>query len=178
MTTSYRQHCWWVTVPLAALAVAYLTFVWMPGRKHLQALQRQLETQREFLAGVSGLQTSLTTTQTELERAESVAKHWESQAPHQKDIPALYGKINALAKDAGLAVGKFDPQPLVLHEKIQEMPLKVACSGKFAQIFEFLRGVEGLPVTIWITSLKIERAGQDAKDVKCDMDLTVFSDNP
>src|SRR5208337_1223691 len=98
--------------------------------------------------------------------------------PTKRAIPALYGKINALAKDAGLDIARFDPQPFVVHEKIEEIPITVGCSGRFAQVFDFIRAIEMLPVTVWVESIRLEKTDKDAKDVRCELNLVVFSDNP
>ncbi len=178
MTTAFRHSSWLVTASLAAIAVAYLTFVWMPGRRAIQAMQRQVEVQHQFVDKSTGLQASLMAVQQELERTESVAARWERLAPREKDIPSLYGKISALAKDAGLTVSKFDPQPWVGYEQIREIPVSIHGSGSFAQLYDFLRRVEGLPVAIWVKSMKIEKTAASAKDIQSELELVVFSNNP
>ena len=102
---------------------------------------------------------------------------WEKAAPKKRDIPRLYGKIDALAKDAQLAISRFDPQPFVVHEKLQEIPITMTCSGTFAQIHEFLRAIEGMPMAIWVESMRLEKTAQTAKHVQCELTLVVFSNN-
>ena len=177
MTTTPRQSSWIVTLSLAAIAMAYLTLVWSPGRRAIREMGEQVETKRAFVAQATGLSAALMGVQQELDKAESVVTQWEKAAPGKRDIPGLYGKINALAKDTHLATGRFDPQPPVVHEKLHEIPLAMTCSGTFAQIYEFLRDVEGLPATIWVESLKLEKAAQNAKDVQCELNLVVFANN-
>lgn len=177
MTTTFRHSSWLLTASLTVAAVAYLTFVWMPSRRSIQAMQRQVETRHRFVDKSTGLQASLLAAQRELECAESVAARWERLAPREKGIPALYGKINALAKDAGLTVSKFDPQPWVGYEQIREIPISIRCSGSFARLYDFLRCVEGLPVAIWVKSTKLEKTAVSAKDVQCELELVVFSSN-
>ena len=101
----------------------------------------------------------------------------EKAAPKKRDIPALYGKIDALAKDAHLAISRFDPQPFVVHEKLQEIPVAMTCSGTFAQVYAFLRAIEGMPVTIWVESLRLEKTAQITKHVQCEINLVVFTNN-
>ena len=76
-----------------------------------------------------------------------------------------------------LAISRFDPQPFVVHEKLQEIPIAMTCSGTFAQIHEFLRAIEGMPVTIWVESMRLEKMAQTAKCVQCELNLVVFSNN-
>jgi Tfp pilus assembly protein PilO len=178
MSRPFQQSSWSVTLPLAAIALAYVSLVWLPGRRAIREVQDQVETKRQFVAKAADLPQALALSQRELDKAEAVVARWEKAAPRKRSIPALYGKINALAKDAGLAVARFDPQPFVVHEKVREIPIVVNCSGRFGQVFEFLRTVETLSATVWVESIKLEKTDKDAKDVRCELNLVVFSDNP
>ena len=176
--TSFRQSSWIVTLSLAALAIVYLKFAWLPGRRVIQEMSQQVETKQAFLAQSTGLSAMLIGVQHELDRANSIVAQWEKASPGKRDIPQLYGKINSLAKEAHLATGRFDPQPFITHEKLHEIPLAVSCSGTFVQIHDFLRNVEGLPATIWVESMRIEKTAPATKDVQCELNVVVFSDNP
>jgi Tfp pilus assembly protein PilO len=178
MTNHLRQSSWIVTLSLAAMAVAYLTLIWVPGHRAIRELREQVEAKRTFIGQSTGLSAALFDVQKELDRAETAAARWEKAAPGKRDIPRLYGKIDALAKDVHLAIGRFDPQPFVTYERLQEIPITMSCSGTFAQIFEFLRKVERLPTTIWVESMRLEKAAANTKDVRCEVNLVVFSDNP
>jgi Tfp pilus assembly protein PilO len=178
MSSAFRQSSWTVTLPLAAIAVAYVSLVWLPGRRAILEVQEQVETKRQFVSQATELSQALAISQRELDKAEAVVARWEQASPQKRTIPAFYGKINALAKDAGLAIARFDPQAFVVHEKIEEIPITVGCSGGFAQVFDFLRGIEQLPATVWVESIKLEKSDKDTKDVRCELDLVVFSDNP
>ena len=86
----------------------------------------------------------------------------------------FFEKLNVMAGDAGLAIARFRPQPVVVHEKIDEIPLVINCLGGFAHVYEFLRSVKRLPATIWIESIKIENAKKNAKNVACRVNLVGF----
>jgi Tfp pilus assembly protein PilO len=140
-------------------------------------MNHQIEAERTVVAQGTGLSTSLANAKQELDSAQSVARRWEKAAPGKRDIPALFARIDALAKNANLTIGRFDPQPAVPHESFEEIPINMTCSGTFAQIYEFLRAVEGMPVTVWVESLRMEKTGKAVKGVKCELNLVVFSDN-
>jgi Tfp pilus assembly protein PilO len=178
MSTTLRQSSWIVTLSLAAIAVVYVTFVWLPGRRAIQQISDNVEAKQALIAQSTGLSATLMRVQRELDETESAATQWEKAAPGKKDIPALYGKIDALAKGAHLAISRFDPQPFIVHEKLQEIPITMACSGTFAQICEFLRSVEQQSATIWVESIRLEKSVQNTKDVQCELSLVVFSNNP
>jgi Tfp pilus assembly protein PilO len=177
MNATFRQSSWIVTPCLGAIAVAYLTLIWLPSRRAIKEWRGQVETEQRAVAQATELSAMLVASQQELEKTNAVIAQWEKTAPGKRDIPALFGQINALAKDAGLTISRFDPQPTLAYEKLQEIPITVVCSGTFAELFGFVRLIEGLPATIWVESLRLEKAAQDAKDVRCELNLAVFSNN-
>ncbi|MCE5303736.1 MAG: type 4a pilus biogenesis protein PilO [Planctomycetaceae bacterium] len=175
--TLTRQSNWIVTLSLAAVALAYLTLVWLPGRKSLAQLQQTIELKRAVIAQSTGLSDALLQTHRELNETETLVRQWEKISPGKKDSPALYGKIHAMAKNSRLSVTRFDPQPIVSHEQLKELPIVIACSGSFDQIYEFLRCLEQQSQTIWVENLRMDKKAKNTKDVQCEISLVVFSDN-
>jgi len=173
-----RKSSWIVTLSLAAISIAYLTLVWLPSRREIRAIREQVQTKRQYVARATGLAKTLTASQKELEVAEAANQKWQETAPRNRDLPALYGRINALAKEAGLVVARFDPEPFTVHEEIREIPLAIGCSGMFSQVFDYLMDIEMLPTAIWVDSLRIEKMNGTKENVKCELNLVVFSDNP
>jgi len=180
MNASFRQSSWLVTLSLAAIAVVYMTWGWLPGRKAVQKIRDDIETKQATIAQSTGLSSALMDVQREIEKTQSVVDRWDRSAPKQKDLSALFGRINTLAKSAKLTIRRFDPQPPVVYETLREIPIAMSCSGTFAQVYEFLRSVEQLEATIWVESIRMESIAKDrkdAKDVQCELNLVVFSNN-
>ncbi len=177
MTGHRRQSSWIVTLSLAAIATVYVAFVWLPGHRAIIALRGQLQAKQTFVAQSTGLSAAVVAAEQELAKAEAVTGSWEEVAPREKDTSSLYGKIDALAKKAHLAIGRFDPQPFVLREKVWQIPITMNCTGTFSEIYQFLRGIEGLPATIWVDFLRIEKPPANSKDMKCELKLVVFAGN-
>jgi len=174
----FRCGNWIVTLSIIAAAAIYLTLVWLPGRRTIKAMQAQLGNKQQFIDQATDMPTALVAAQRELQENEAAVAQWENAAPRRKELPTLYGDINALAKDAGLAITRFDPQPFQTHEQIREIPLTIGCTGTFAQVFDFLREVESMPATIWSKLLRIEKIEGTRGDVQCELDLVIFSNNP
>ena len=169
-----RIH-WIVAALPTAIAVVYLSLVWLPGYSAITALQDQVEYERQFVAQAADLPAMLAGCQRDLDTAESVVARWEKDAPRSGQLAPHFEKIDAVAREAGLAVTRFAPQPVVVHEKIHEIPLVIDCSGRFAQVHEFLRNIERLPAAMWIESIKIESPNDKAKNVKCKITLVAFT---
>jgi Tfp pilus assembly protein PilO len=177
MSHRHKTSGWIVTLSLAAAATAFVALVWLPGHRANRALSDELETKREFVGKAMDFSSAMVAVQKELDRAEAVVKHWRMTAPTKRDIPVLYAKISTLAKGAGLAIERFDPQPMVVHEQLREIPITVTCTGNFGQIHEFLRSLEQLQVAIWADSMHLEKSAKTARDTMCEVNLVVFSDN-
>ncbi|MBN1396023.1 MAG: type 4a pilus biogenesis protein PilO [Pirellulales bacterium] len=173
-----RRSNWILTLTLAAIAVAFLTLVWLPGRREILAIQEQVRAKRQFVNQAAALAKTLTATQKQLDTTEAAFKNWEKNAPRNKDLPSLYGKINALAKRSGLSVARFDPEPFVVHEEIREIPLEIGCTGTFWQVFDFLGEIETLPPLIWVDAMRLENISGVSGCVKSELNLVVFSGNP
>jgi Tfp pilus assembly protein PilO len=181
MNTTFHKSSWIVTPCLGAIAMAYLMFVWIPSRHAIKEWCEQVEAKQQVLAQSANLSAMLAATQQDLSKSRDLAADWEKAAPGKRDIPALYGQVNALAKDAGLTISRFDPQSFVAYEKLEKIPLTIVGSGSFSQVFEFLRLIEGLPVTIWVESIRLEKMAQNtdqnAKNIQCELSLAIFSNN-
>ena len=171
---SLRIH-WIVAALPTAIAVVYLSLVWLPGYSAITALQDQVECQRQLVAQAADLPALLAGCQRDLETSNSVVAGWQKNAPRSGRLAPCFEKIDAVAREAGLAVTRIAPQPVIVHEKVHEIPLVIDCSGRFAQVYEFLRNLERLPATIWIESIKIENPNDKAKNVTCKIDLVAFS---
>jgi Tfp pilus assembly protein PilO len=173
-----RQGSWVVTLSLTAMAAVYLAFLWLPGHRAIQSLEADVESQRLFLTQATGMSEKAAALQHELDRTEAFTAAWKKTASSQNGISALYGKIHTLAKETGLKVTLFDPQPIMEYEIIREIPLTVACSGTFSQIYEFLRNIEGLPMPIQIHQVILGKMKENVKHMHCELNLVVFSANP
>jgi len=177
MSSTFRQSSWIVTLSLAGIAVVYMTMVWLPGRKAILEMQSEIDTKRAFVTQSVGQSAALLNIQKELDRTKTVVRQWEDAAPKKKDLAKLFGTIDTMAKDAHLAVSRFDPQPMAVHEKVNEIPLAIKCTGSFAEIFDFIRNVEALPVALWVESMRIDGASQNGKTIGCEISLVIFSNN-
>jgi len=175
--SAFQQSSWLFTVPLAGLAVAYLAFVWLPGHRAIRAFWDQADARRRFVAQAALWPEELKNCRQELDRTMAAVACWEKASPHKKDLSLFYGKIYASAKDAGLTITRFDPQTAIVYEKFHEIPIAIHCTGLFAQVFDFLRSLEGLPGATWVENMRIEKMSGSEKDVRCELSLAVFSDN-
>jgi Tfp pilus assembly protein PilO len=170
-----RKGSWIITLSLTALAIVYLSFLWLPGHLAIRQLQAEVDSEQRLLGKASGIMKKIAVLQQELDWTESVAAKWKKTSPRQKNLLALYEWIDSLAKNDGLRVTRFHPQPIVKYESFQEIPLSIVCSGMFSDLHGFIRHIEELPTTIRINSVKMEKKKGEAKTLDCEIGLIVIS---
>jgi Tfp pilus assembly protein PilO len=176
-TSISRANPWIIVAPGAALALAYLVFVYLPEHRAINALREQLTNTDQYVEGGQNLDLAAQATQHEFDKARAYVRVWEECAPSEDDLSGLFGRINLLARDSGATTVRFDPQPAVPYDKLRRIPVKMACVGSFAQVSKFLQYVEGLDETIWIESLRMEGSGESGEDVQCELTLGIFAGN-
>ena len=177
MKTTIRRNSWLVTVPLAAAAVAYISLSFLPERRAIGKARQQVRQKQDYIVRAGSLATALQIAKQELKKTGTYNTAWEQHAPAQAELSGLYGKIHELAKAAGVTITRFNPEPVVRYEKISRIPIGMGCVGSFAQICEFLEGLEGLPLKIWANECHLARGEQNGQGVSCELTLDVFTCN-
>ena len=76
-------------------------------------MREQVETKQTLVAQAAGLSAELIRVAAGTRQERVGRDPMGKSGPRKARYPALYGKINALAKDAHLAISRFDPQPFV-----------------------------------------------------------------
>jgi Tfp pilus assembly protein PilO len=174
----FNRGSWLVTIPLVAIAVIHIVFVFFPGRNVITRLRAEIESRQLYISNADGISAALAAAQQELLEARTYIENWQRTALMVHRLPVLYGNINNISNRAGTGTTRFEPQMLIEMGLIRQIPIHMACTGTFAQIHEFIRSLESLPQTIWIDSLQFNKTGQNGGNVLCEIDLVVFSDNP
>ncbi len=177
MVAKIKRGSWIVTLPLAAAAAVYFVLVFLPSNRAIGEARRLVRQKQESLAESAGLPAELLAAQQELAKTESYIAAWDRRAPASGERSSLHGKIYALAKAAGVATTRFDPEPVVPWATICEIPIVMGCSGSFAEICEFLASIEREAAEIWIASTNIEKIDRANDLVVCEVRLVVFTDN-
>jgi len=167
-----------VTIPLAATAAAWVFLLFLPIQKVIGRLQDEIDEMQQYCNRSELLLPVLGRTGRDLAEVRKKVAYWDKTAPSPEDLTPLLGQITAAARAAGLRTTRFDPKPIVVYDRIAEMPVSMGVTGSFPLLFRFLAKIENMPQTVWIDRLEIEKAGQTGWSVSCDMDLAIFMDNP
>lgn len=189
---SHQAQSLIATIGLAAVAVCYLCFFFLPKQKAIAKLRTQLADQNAYLQSTGAVAVGLAKTEAEVADVQKFVTQWKEKAPTEKKLASLFGEIARRAKTARVSMARFDPQPVVNRRALTEVPLNVAVEGDFAEIFAFLRMLESMPVALWVRQMRIEAAGGGSPDrsderdprmqriasksLTCELTLVIFAD--
>jgi Tfp pilus assembly protein PilO len=176
--TLTRHSVWLISVPLVGSLVAYLLLFYMPGRREMQSLREQLQSTEATIAESELIVAKIPAVQSELELAQEYIRKWGTQVPPTHQVVDVFGQISRLGAEVGTPPTRFTPDKSVDLRFLRQVPVELACSGRFEDLREFVNRLEGLPQFIWIESLNISplapKDGETAKLAKCEMRLVLF----
>jgi len=178
VSLNLRKGSWAVTITLAATAAVFVGLIYLPGYRRVQQLRAEIQSREQYLSGAAAMAVALTSTQQEIRETTRYVRCWLAGAPGPRSTPHLYERIQQLAKAAGVETTRFDPQPIEPHALLYEVPLTLACTGRFAEIHAFLRSLETQPETIWITRLDLIKSATKKDLVDCQLELVIFAADP
>jgi len=164
-----------VTVPLAALALAYVIFVFLPRQENIAHTRSEIQSQRQFIATTQAIRPTILALEEELAETRRRADLWRSQVPDAAAMTRLQGEIQNAGQASGATITRFNPQPPVEYQAIRQVPVAVACSGSFDSILCLLGEIESLSATVWVDRLRIDAGGGVGENLKSEIDLGVFA---
>ena len=173
-TTKKQKSGWKVTVPMAAAAVAYLVFVFLPGVKQYKAKRDELAGKRDHITQGGDHLVNIQQMSEELERAGMYAASWEKRLPKGQGLADLYGRINGQSQAVGAAISRFEPGETRAYDSIRQVPVVLATKTSYGQAAQLLARLEGLDAPIWVEGLRLG-AIEAGKSAECELSLVVFA---
>ena len=170
------QRTWLITGVVAAAAIAYVFLVFLPGQRSIHTLRTQLGEREQQILQAESLLGPLEQAAQRLARTREVSAQWRSAAPSHSRLTEQYALLSRSAAEAGLIVERLDPQPPVELQLLAQHAVNLQFQGQFAQLFDFVRRLEQLPGTIWVSNLRLTSDGQTGKTLRGELTLTIFID--
>jgi len=177
MSQNRSRGSLWVTVGLAGLSAGYFFVFFLPGWKTIRATRDDVRSRRDYVMQTAGTQAALLATQQEREKTEGYNAMQAAAMPHPGTISQLFAQITTVSKAAGTTTLRFTPEPLVKHAQISHFTLALSVAGSTAQIYDFVRQIEGLPSRPWIEVLRIGNSKKGSEETTADITLVIFADN-
>ncbi len=172
-----KRSSWIVTIPLAAVAAAYLYWSFFPGMKTLAALRKEIQSQQEYIAQAEKLASAVQATERQIREADEFCQTWRDKAPQGKHQSEFLGSLMTLAKSAGTHSNRLTPHQPREFETLIQTPIHLNVDGSYAAVYEMLRRLESLPQAIWVSELKIEANRDGEKKPVAEVGLDVFAGN-
>lgn len=175
--TKPKRNSWLVTLSLVGAVVAFLMFVFLPGKRQIAELRETLREKRAFIASTTSLQAQIEETENNLQQCQAFNDAWVRSAGDEQAVPSTFAEINQQAKTAGTIITRFDPLDVTARHAISEFPVALSVSGSFAQTFQFLAKLEQLPQTIWLDELQLDVSRKNRQEIECSAKLVIFAAN-
>ncbi len=167
---------WMITALLASLAVAYVTFVFVPAQAEITALRGRLNERRQHILQANGLVLPVAHATEQLAKTRLISTEWRKAAPNPAELSACFASLTEEAKPAGVTIERFDPQLATDMQVIAQHGVTVHFRGNFAQTFDFLRRIEELPASMWLPSLRMTSDPMNGSTLRGELILTIFVD--
>jgi len=150
-----KRGSWIVTIPVILVSVAYLYFFFLPSKRKIAAVRAEIAAKQAYLSEAVTRAAEIHEVETELAAAQAYRRQCRADCPHSGDVGRLFGEINRRARQSGVDLTRFEPNPAEELASLDRIALRLGSQGSFAQVFELLRGLEELPATLWIDSFRL-----------------------
>lgn len=168
---------WMITLPLAAIATAFLTLIFLPEQRRIDALHHEMRAKQDYVLAAGQMAGRLNALNADLTETLAYGAAWRGRAVDSTGVTVLCGKIAQLAHGAGVVTARFAPGSPRRLERLERVPLSMVCYGSFAQLQKFLAGLESCPQRLWLNGVKLQADGESGKDVRCELTVEVFVDD-
>lgn len=160
------------------LGFVFWQYFYGPQVKELDKLQSKIENLNSDIGHEQRLARNLVKFRKEVKDLEVKLKMALAELPDEKEIPDLLNNMSTLARDAGLEVNLFKPNPEIFREFYAEVPVTMSVEGTFHQVATFFDEVGRLPRIVNINQIFIREPkqpeGEEQMRVKSDCMATTF----
>jgi Tfp pilus assembly protein PilO len=171
-----RPQTWLITALLAALAVGYVVFLFVPTQRSIGSLKQQVHERRQQIMQAQSLAGTVAQARLRLAAAREVTQEWRARAPRQSQLITHYASLTQQAEEAGVAIDRLDPLPAVELNLVAQQNVTMQFHAPFAAVFDLLHRLEELPGTLWIRDLRLHASTENSNTLKGELTLTIFAD--
>jgi Tfp pilus assembly protein PilO len=171
-----KPQTWLVTGLLAAAAVAYVVFIFLPLQNSINKLRQDVQERRQQIMQAQSLVGTVAQTRVRLTAAREVCQRWRAESPKQAQIITHYASLTQQAEEAGVSIDRLDPLPAVELNLIAQQNVTMQFHGPFSAVFDLLHRLESLPGTLWVRDLRLQAITDNDNTLKGELTLTIFVD--
>src|SRR5438105_8251689 len=156
-----KPKTWLVTGLLAAAAVAYVVFIFLPLQQSINKLRQQVQERTQQIMQAQSLVSTLAQTRQRLTAAREVCHEWRAEAPRPAQIITHYASLTQQAQEAGVAIDRLDPLPAVELSLVAQQNVTMQFHAPFSAVFDLLHRLEALPGTLLLRDVRLQAATDD-----------------
>ncbi len=171
-----KPQTWLITALLAAGAVAYVVFVFLPFQRTIGALRDQVQERTQQIVQAQSLVGTVAQARVRLTAAREVSEKWRAEAPRQAQLVTHFASLTQKAEEAGVAIDRLDPLPAVELNLLAQQNVSMQFHGPFSAMFDFLHRLEALPGTLWVRDLRLQASTENDSTLRGELTLTIFVD--
>jgi type IV pilus assembly protein PilO len=186
--TQREQLMLLVSMVAVGLAAAYWNFVFKPKSTEITTLQEQVDTleARNGRARAEVAKGNVSQIKAEAEQFARDLEVMRQLVPTGNEVPSLLEQVSTAARRVGLDIAAVQPEPVVEGEQFDTYRYKIAVTGGYHAVAEFLANVGSLtrivaPVNVVVTPVAnqnlpaVQRrpAGASALDTKFEIQTYV-----
>ena len=173
---SGKPRTWLITGLLAAVAVAYVVFVFLPAQRSINELRADVQERRQQIMQAQSQIRTVALAHKRLAETREVSQQWQADAPQHSELITHFASLSKQAEAAGVTLDRLDPSPAAQMHLIAQQNVAIQFHATFAAVFEFVRRIEAMPGTIWIRNLRVESTGENSNALRGELTLTIFVD--
>jgi Tfp pilus assembly protein PilO len=171
-----KPKTWLVTGLLAAAAVAYVVFLFLPLQHSINKLQQEVQERRQQIMQAQSLVGTVGQARLRLTAAREVCQKWRTDAPRPSQLITHYASLSQKAEESGVVIDRLDPLPAVDLHLIAQQNVTMQFHAPFAAVFDFVHRLEAIPGTLWIRDLRLQAASENDNTLRGELTLTIFVD--
>jgi Tfp pilus assembly protein PilO len=175
-TKKGRPQTWLITLLLAAAAIAYVVFLFLPSQRSIDELRSQVQERRQQIMQSQSLTRTVSHAHQRLTAAQGIGQEWRTMAPRQAQLVTHFARLTQQAEAAGVALDRLDPLPAVELNLIAQQNVTMQFHAPFAATFDLLKRLETLPGTLWVRDLRLHANSDADNTLRGELTLTIFVD--
>jgi Tfp pilus assembly protein PilO len=175
-TKKGKPQTWLITALLAAGAVAYVVFVFLPLQQMIETLRGQVQERRQQIMQAQSLAGTVAQARIRLTSAREVGDQWRGDAPKQAQLITHFAHLTKQAEEAGVAIDRLDPLPAVELNLVAQQNVTMQFHAPFSAVFDLLHRLEALPGTLWVRDLRLHASTEGSNTLRGELTLTIFVD--